>query len=153
MPAIKWPRNPAELDTLLKAARNEGFNAGTIASLAVVAVHDSPVIWHDIVRAAGPEELIKYAKKDQGSWSWAGFKAYARSEFGADFVKKCLATARSKDEFKGLSEDRRPGLQAMCKKVRSEYPAWGRERVINEAKARITEPRRAVSRGGVMEVI
>ncbi len=62
----------------LKLARDEGFTAGTIAALAVLALHDQETIWRDVLRAAGQQdEVIYYAAHiEPEDWEWGGFAHY-----------------------------------------------------------------------------
>ena len=77
-----------------KTARDEGFNAGTIAALGVITAMDCPVTWRHVVEAAGVQEVLVYALLQDGDWEWAGFKRYAHIELGSAAVAKARAAAR-----------------------------------------------------------
>lgn len=66
----------------IKAARDEGFNAGTIAALAVVRIMDCGTAWGEIVRAAGTQGVLRHALRNEDDWKWAGFDHYAINELG-----------------------------------------------------------------------
>lgn len=72
----------------IKAARDEGFNAGIVAALAVVKVMDCGVTWAEIVRAAGTQQVLRHALREEGDWEWAGFQRYAVAELGREEVAK-----------------------------------------------------------------
>jgi hypothetical protein len=68
---------PTVSDLALKAARDEGFNAGTIAALAVLAAHDSEVQWREVLHAAGEAQVLYHAAHvEPEDWKWAGFSRY-----------------------------------------------------------------------------
>lgn len=90
----KFPKTQAEFEAALKAARNDGFNSGTVAALGVITAHGDGVIWAEVVQAAGMREVVRHAKKNQGDWAWAGFKQFARAELGADVVRNALSKAK-----------------------------------------------------------
>ncbi len=118
----------AEMDAAIKKAQNDGFNLGTMAALAVVRNSGQSTVWAEIVRCGGLEELVRFAKKDQGSWSWAGFKSWARSEFGPLVIAEILKT-----------KTRRPGIAQAVSQLRKEHPTWSYERCVTTAKSRMTE--------------
>lgn len=60
-------------------ARNCGFNAGTIAALAVIYSHDAETIWREVLSAAGEREVLQHAAHvEPEDWKWAGFAAYIK---------------------------------------------------------------------------
>lgn len=64
-------------DLQLKAARDWGFNAGTVAALAILAAHDSEVQWHEVLHAAGEDQVLHHAAHvEPEDWKWAGFAKY-----------------------------------------------------------------------------
>jgi hypothetical protein len=75
----------AERDPI-RAARDEGFNMGTIAALACVRAQDSAVLWGEIVRAAGTQEVLRHALRNESDWAWGGFDRYAVTELGQQEV-------------------------------------------------------------------
>ena len=75
-------------------ARDEGFNAGTIAALAVITAMDCGVTWAEVVRAAGTQQILRHALTNEGDWEWAGFKKYAVKELGSAEVAKARRATR-----------------------------------------------------------
>lgn len=73
---------------------NTGFNAGTIAALAVVRAMDCGVTWREIVEAAGTHQVLVHALTNEGDWEWGGFDHYAKRELPVSAVKKARAEAR-----------------------------------------------------------
>lgn len=72
----------------IKAARDQGFSAGTVAALAVVHGMGHAVCWGQIVRAAGAQAILQHALGNEGDWAWAGFSKLAEQELGADEVRQ-----------------------------------------------------------------
>lgn len=72
---------------------DQGFNAGTVAALAILRAHDDPVAWREIVEAAGAHQVLVHALSNEGDWQWAGFEAYAVAELGQSTVDKARAAA------------------------------------------------------------
>ena len=65
------------------------FNAGICVALQVVAAADSGVIWAEIVKAAGVDELLNYAANEEpDEWDLAGFAKYARIELKRNRPRK-----------------------------------------------------------------
>ncbi|AJX00898.1 hypothetical protein BM43_3025 [Burkholderia gladioli] len=66
-----------------RSARDDGFFAGVCVALQVLTAHDQGVIWKDIVKACGVDELLQYAANiEPEEWELAGFKHFARGELG-----------------------------------------------------------------------
>lgn len=60
-----------------EAARSEGFNAGTVAALAVLRLYDNEVQWREVLEAAGSGPVLQYAAHiEPEDWTWAGFDKY-----------------------------------------------------------------------------
>ena len=58
-------------------ARDTGFNAGTVAALAVIAIFDQETIWREVLSCAGEEQLTYFAAHvEPEDWKWAGFAKY-----------------------------------------------------------------------------
>jgi len=83
----------------IEAARNDGFNSGTIAALACVTAQDSSVLWGEIVRAAGTQQILVHALTHEGDWEWGGFSKYVKTELPRGSLaaaKRAIKTATSK---------------------------------------------------------
>lgn len=73
--------SPATADE--RAARDDGFFAGICVALQVLTTHGQGVIWKDIVKACGVDDLLQYAAHiEPEEWDLAGFKYFARDELG-----------------------------------------------------------------------
>lgn len=83
MPSAKQKREARD-----KAIRNEGFTMGIICALAVVRGYDNPTMWKEIIRTAGPQEVLQHAMVNEGDWDWGGFERYAVPELGREEVDK-----------------------------------------------------------------
>jgi hypothetical protein len=66
-----------EMDTAVKKASDDGFNAGVLAALAVLRAFDAETEWAEVVRTAGPRQVMRFAL-DNGDWAWGGFDKYAK---------------------------------------------------------------------------
>jgi hypothetical protein len=88
----------AEREMLEKAAETRGLNAGTIAALACVRAQDCEVLWGEIVRAAGPQEILIHALTHEGDWEWGGFSHYANRVLGTAEVAKARRVVRAAAE-------------------------------------------------------
>ncbi|MBA1366799.1 hypothetical protein [Burkholderia gladioli] len=59
------------------------FFAGICVALQVLTTHDQGVIWKDIVKACGVDDLLQYAANvEPEEWQLAGFAHFARRELG-----------------------------------------------------------------------
>jgi hypothetical protein len=72
----------------IKAARNDGFNMGTIAALACTFAQGAETLWGEIVRAAGTQDVLRHALTNDGDWEWGGFHRLAVAELGQREVSK-----------------------------------------------------------------
>jgi hypothetical protein len=88
----------AEREMLEKVAEARGFNAGTIAALACVHAQDCGVLWGEIVRAAGTQQILIHALSNEGDWEWGGFAHYANHELGRAEVAKARRVVRAAAE-------------------------------------------------------
>jgi hypothetical protein len=62
---------------------DEGFMAGACAALAVVTLHYDSVIWSEIIRSVGIDDLLNHAANvNPQDWDLAGFSKYAQAELG-----------------------------------------------------------------------
>lgn len=60
--------------------RKDDFLAGICVALTAVVAFDSPVLWAEIVRSAGIDNMLNYATfVEPEEWELAGFAKYARS--------------------------------------------------------------------------
>lgn len=65
----------------LKAARDEGFDAGTVAALAILRAHDSETQWFEVLQGAGEARVLYHAAHvEPDAWKWAGFAQYKLSK-------------------------------------------------------------------------
>lgn len=59
----------------------DSFLQGVCVSLAVITAHDNGVMWAELVRTVGVDELLNYAAHvEPDEWELAGFSIYADSE-------------------------------------------------------------------------
>ncbi|WP_186101429.1 hypothetical protein [Burkholderia gladioli] len=83
--------SPATADE--RAARDDGFFAGVCVALQVITAFDQGVMWAELVRACGTDELLQYAAHvEPEEWQLAGFEKYAFNELRK---KKPKAAARA----------------------------------------------------------
>lgn len=73
--------NPATESKHTPAEQDFGFNAGTIAALAVLTSFDQETIWCEVLRAAGIQKVMEHALREEGDWQWAGLEKYAARNF------------------------------------------------------------------------
>jgi hypothetical protein len=65
----------------IEKLRNDKFSAGICVALQCVTAHDDGVLWAEIVRTAGIEEMLDYAALvEPDEWELAGFRKYAKRE-------------------------------------------------------------------------
>lgn len=77
----------------VKEAERKSFNAGVCVSLACVMAQDSGVLWKEIVRTCGEDELLRYAAiEEPEEWQLAGFAKYARNELRRNKPRAVSAT-------------------------------------------------------------
>ncbi|WP_186077525.1 hypothetical protein [Burkholderia gladioli] len=88
-----------------RAARDDGFFAGVCVALQVITAFDQGVMWAELVRACGTDELLQYAAHvEPEEWQLAGFEKYAFNELRK---KKPKAAARA-SQAAALAEAREP---------------------------------------------
>ncbi|WP_208456721.1 hypothetical protein [Burkholderia gladioli] len=106
---------PATADE--RAARDDGFFAGVCVALQVITAFDQGVMWAELVRACGTDELLQYAAHvEPEEWQLAGFEKYAFNELRK---KKPKAGARA-SQAAAPAEAREPIYQSRLLKA----PAW-----------------------------
>ncbi|WP_244119442.1 hypothetical protein [Burkholderia gladioli] len=89
----RWPDNDAPATADERAARDDGFFAGVCVALQVITAFDQGVMWAELVRACGTDELLQYAAHvEPEEWQLAGFEKYAFNELRK---KKPKAGARA----------------------------------------------------------
>lgn len=94
------------------------FLAGICVALQCVTAQDSGVLWAEIVRAVGVDDLLKYATFiEPEEWDLAGFSTYASIELG-----------RRKPRSKASKQAKRPPAQAVDHEVTDAMvdKAWNR---------------------------
>ncbi|WP_186056539.1 hypothetical protein [Burkholderia gladioli] len=65
------------------SSNDNQFFAGICVALQVLTTHDQGVIWKDIVKACGVDDLLQYAANvEPEEWRLAGFAHFARRELG-----------------------------------------------------------------------
>ncbi|WP_257819804.1 hypothetical protein [Burkholderia glumae] len=78
-PARVVAPKPATADE--RTARDDGFFAGVCVALQVITAFDQGVMWAELVRACGTDELLQYAAHvEPEEWQLAGFEKYAFNE-------------------------------------------------------------------------
>ncbi|WP_433897363.1 hypothetical protein [Stenotrophomonas geniculata] len=81
----------------------DDFLAGICVALQCVTAQDSGVLWAEIVRAAGVDDLLQYATFiEPAEWDLAGFRTYASTELG-----------RRQPRNKASKQAKRPPAQAV----------------------------------------
>lgn len=84
-------------------AEGDEFLAGVCVALQCVTAQDSGVLWAEIVRAVGVDDLLQYATFiEPEEWDLAGFSTYASIELG-----------RRKPRSKASKQAKRPPAQAV----------------------------------------
>lgn len=86
-----------------KHGEGEEFLAGICVALQCVTAQDSGVLWAEIVRAVGVDDLLQYATFiEPEEWDLAGFSTYASIELG-----------RRKPRSKASKQAKRPPAHAV----------------------------------------
>jgi|GEM_PF-1068927 len=86
-----------------KHGEGDEFLAGICVALQCVTAQDSGVLWAEIVRAVGVDDLLQYATFiEPEEWDLAGFSTYASIELG-----------RRKPRSKASKQAKRPPAQAV----------------------------------------
>lgn len=68
-----------------KAAADAEFKTGICVALQAITARDDGVLWAEIVRACGVDDLLYHAAHiEPDEWELAGFAKYARDELGRD---------------------------------------------------------------------
>lgn len=68
-------------DAVSAPARRDDFLAGICVALQCVAASTDGVLWTEIVRTAGEDDLLHYAAcVEPEEWELAGFRMFARRE-------------------------------------------------------------------------
>nr|WP_312660864.1 hypothetical protein [Stenotrophomonas geniculata] len=81
----------------------DDFLAGICVALQCVTAQDSGVLWAEIVRAVGVDDLLQYATFiEPAEWDLAGFRTYASTELG-----------RRQPRNKASKQAKRPPAQAV----------------------------------------
>lgn len=84
-------------------AEGDEFLAGVCVALQCVTAQDSGVLWAEIVRAVGVDDLLQYATFiEPAEWDLAGFSTYASTELN-----------RRRPRSKAAKQAKRPSLQAV----------------------------------------
>lgn len=80
---------PVERTVGRPAAGGDDFLRGICVSLQVISGFDCGVMWAELVRAVGVDDLLQYAAHiEPDEWQLAGFARYAMAELGRSRPRK-----------------------------------------------------------------